>query len=100
MGPHWRPDVWENLGWHYQVIDASGMWKISQHNDHFTAYLGEPDRPGGRWAKSAETPEASIAAVRRVAINDLCEIAELLGIPSRIAAGKLGLISPPARRKS
>jgi hypothetical protein len=77
MGPKWKPHVWENLGWHYSVVDVSGHWKIHRNGNTFTAYLGDCDE-GGRWAKTAKTPWAAVAMVKKEAFADLCMIVDFL----------------------
>jgi hypothetical protein len=52
----WRPRVWENFGWHYQVIDSSGLWKVnvSRFGKSYFAFLG-PKSGGGYWAEPGGT---------------------------------------------
>ena len=72
MGEGWKPEVWENLGWHYKVVSPCGRWKIHPHHygdrdrrckTSYTAFLSpESDSLGGRWAASADTPKAAMLA--------------------------------------
>lgn len=74
MGPGWVPRVWENAGWHYSVVDASGCWKVYGKNyggdSYYSAYLG-PQGGGGYWSASADTPEKAVKLVRKAAKPDL-----------------------------
>lgn len=71
LGPGWIPRVWENLGWHFAVTSTCGRWKVHKSgygtNVFYTAFLGEPDSPGGWWAEAGDTPELAIENTRRVA---------------------------------
>ena len=73
LGWEWRTRVWENMGWHYEVVSASGCWKVSPliHRGKVTgysAYLGKSGSPGGLWCNHARTPFAAIEKVRRRAL--------------------------------
>lgn len=74
MGPGWTPSVWENRGWHYSVVDASGCWKVYGKNfgdgDSYSVFLGPPGG-GGYWRASASTPEEAMKLVREHAKPDL-----------------------------
>lgn len=37
MGTSWRPDVWENLGWHYAV--SNGDFRITVNQNEFTVWF-------------------------------------------------------------
>lgn len=85
LGPGWKPNVWENLGWHFNAISSCGRLKV--HTDgllsrSFRAYLGEASSSGGRWAERGSTPKAAVAAVKSKARAELAYIASLLdGLP-------------------
>jgi hypothetical protein len=81
LGSGWTTRVWENLGWHYCVIDRLGYLKIypthGRLRDLYTAFLGEGT--GGRWVESAETPEGATAKVilkARGKLNEWKQIAD------------------------
>lgn len=65
MGPGWKSEVWENLGWHYKVV-LGGLQVypsiLDGKVDGYTAFLNSPGEIGGKWAESAKTPEKAIAA--------------------------------------
>lgn len=61
----WRAEVWENLGWHYKVMDATGALKIHPRSgvEGYAAYAGAPGSAGGRWTGVGATPRAALAAI-------------------------------------
>ena len=81
MGRGWTTRVHENMGWHYTVISPCGRIKLHEYwrhvepeagvvdrlavlvPDHYAAFLGEPDSPGGKWAESGDTPEEALRSV-------------------------------------
>lgn len=68
LGPKWKPDVWENLGWHYRALSSDGTIKVHQDRPTekcFNAYFGEVG-PGGWWVESARTPRAAVVKVDSV----------------------------------
>ena len=80
LGKGWKPDVWENLGWHYRVWSPCG--RISVH-PHYTAFLGDPFESGGRWAEHGKTARSAIRNVIAVAKAKLEEInANIVGLPN------------------
>lgn len=52
--PGFEPDVWENLGWHYQAV--CGSVKVRESFGGFFAY-------GGGRAESGDTPVAAVKAL-------------------------------------
>ena len=89
MGPGWTPRVWENLGWHYEVISPCGRIKVivthhlAKNAKTYTAYLGEKGEPGGRWVDTSRTPEGAIKKVIEKAQRDLKRLgASLKGLPT------------------
>jgi len=61
LGRGWKPRVWENLGWHYEVLDPSKMLRVSCHKTTYTAILN------GQWVSHGKTPELVVADVLRQA---------------------------------
>jgi hypothetical protein len=66
LGPGWKADVWENLGWHYRAISACGRIKVHAAEwagcrTTYTAFVGEPGSGGGRWAEHGDTPAKAVA---------------------------------------
>lgn len=92
MGKGWKICVHENLGWHYNVVSPCGRIKLHEYwprvddeagvidqlaslvPDRYSAFLGDPDSPGGRWAEGGDTPEEAIRNVVEVAQDDLDRI--------------------------
>ncbi len=58
LGPAWKPDVWENGGFHYSV--KFGGLKIHPSGKIFTAYVGDENQPGGYWVGDGKTPKLAI----------------------------------------
>jgi hypothetical protein len=75
LGPNWKPRIWENMGWFYAAVDSTGCWKIhvSEHKGtiSYTAFLGTPDSPGGKWAEHGATPQEAIEKAKRAARKEL-----------------------------
>lgn len=72
LGPGWKANVWENLGWHYSAVSRRGFVKVHPNIQRgriasYTAFIGEKNFPGGRFAEHGSTPEKAIAASRKVA---------------------------------
>jgi hypothetical protein len=78
LGPTWRPVVWENLGWHYKAVSTCGRLKVYGSRYGYTAFLGDADNPGGRWACSAPRAKAAVDAVIRQANDEREQVAALL----------------------
>lgn len=92
MGKGWTIRVHENLGWHYNVVSPCGRiklhedWRRGKPNasavdqlavlvpSRYTAFLGDPDSPGGRWVEDGDTPEEAIRNVVEEAQDDLARI--------------------------
>jgi hypothetical protein len=85
MGEGWTTQVWENLGWHWEVISPCGRLKVHPSRGPgrkivgYTAFLGEPDSPGGKWAEYGKTPQAAIDAVVKVAKAELSKFGAMIG---------------------
>ena len=82
LGEGWTTRVSENLGWHYSVISPCERLKVREHRyqgkvESYSAFLGEPG-PGGRYAVSADTPEAAIKKVLKVAKAEVAAISALV----------------------
>lgn len=71
----WRPDVWENMGWHFAAISQCGRIKVHSNGPgrrFWTAFLG------GRWAENGSSPARAVAAVLDAARSALLPYADLL----------------------
>ena len=79
LGKGWKPRVWENMGWHFAAVSSCGRLEVHSHGGRsFTAYLGEADQPGGRWAEHGKTPKAAVKATVREGKRELAEVAALV----------------------
>lgn len=79
LGPGWTPRVWENFGWHYQVVSPCKRLKIHPSTGKgFTAFLGPSGGIGGRWAEHADTPQEAINATVAKAVEEYNEIAIII----------------------
>lgn len=82
IGKDWKPVVHENMGWYWRAVDGSGRMKV--HGNHYdknysyTAFLGESDSSGGRWAAHGRTPQAALLAVIALATEELKKVEALL----------------------
>lgn len=85
LGRGWRPEVWENLGWHARAVSADGRLKVhlsrAGGRRSYAASLGPRESPGGRWAESARTAPAAVARVVAAAERELADLhAALRGV--------------------
>ena len=76
LGAEWKPDVFENLGWHARVVSPCGRINISlptlPNDSGYTAFLGPKEiQPAGKWAEHGRTPRAAIENVLNAARHDL-----------------------------
>jgi hypothetical protein len=55
MGPGWKPNVWENLGWHWQ-IDKGAVQIYSPREDGYTAMFNGIHQ----FIAKASTPEDAL----------------------------------------
>lgn len=81
VGPGWTVRVWENLGWHFCAVSPCGRIKVHVSNRvprTYTAYLGEPGFPGGRWVESDDSALGAVEAVLAAARRDLNKINAIL----------------------
>lgn len=82
LGPEWKSYVHENMGWYPKVISKCGRIKVSKSITCYTAFLGEPDFPGGKWAESGNTAKQAVNNVIATAKRELNKInAVLNGLP-------------------
>lgn len=58
---HWKPRVWENLGWHWSAMSKDGWWQIHPIGG-YTAFLTLDNKSGhgGTWTESGKTPQEAI----------------------------------------
>lgn len=83
LGLGWHSDVWENLGWHARAVSACGRLKVHPniykgHSVTYTAFLGCPDFPGGRWTGRSKDPKAAVRQAVKAARRDLARIGAIL----------------------
>lgn len=67
LGPNWKPNVWENLGWHYQAVLAIGS---SSSLDGLR--VTPPDGPRGvytacyrQWSEYAQSAKLAVSFMLR-----------------------------------
>lgn len=79
LGIGWKPRVWENLGWHYEVLDSSKILRVSRYGDTYTAAI-----LNGTLVSRGKTPEIVVANVIRDVIRKARK--EVLWLNSLIAS--------------
>ncbi len=82
-GKGWHVRVWENLGWHANLVSPCGRMKVHwntfpENGTSYIAYLGDADSPGGYWTGSASTPQAAIAKAVEAGRAELKRVQELM----------------------
>ncbi len=81
LGPDWKPVVSENLGWHYRAISPCGRIKVHPpivNDSSYSAFLGEPESPGGHWVEDAMTPQHAVEKVIKTAKQRVAAIMTLI----------------------
>ncbi len=80
LGKGWKPRVWENMGWHFEAVSLCGRLEVhgGSGGRAFTAYLGEPSHPGGRWAQHGKTAKAAVKAVVQEGKRELAVVTALM----------------------
>jgi len=82
LGKGWKPDVSENLGWHWRVVSKCGRLKVSlfvrKDYKQYTALLGEASSPGGKWVGHGKTSAAAVKDVLKTAREDIAWRASLV----------------------
>lgn len=87
MGPGWKPDVWENLGWHWRVyfgplsLHEYGHGSIDDTLQYNTLLSDDPREHNSgamRWYVGAlsPSPEAAVVAQLKAAKKSLAQTAE------------------------
>ncbi len=75
MGKGWTFRIWENMGWHWKLVDDTTCWSICKttlrDDVSYTAYLGTPNSIGGYYTGSGKTPEAAIRDAQKTARADI-----------------------------
>lgn len=81
LGPDWKLNVWENLGWHFSAVSKNGFWKIHAirlgRTWHYSAFLG-PWREGGVWVEDGKTPQGAYRKTLNVARRTVAQYAALI----------------------
>lgn len=67
LGKGWKPCVWENMGWHWAVVNESKSMKLYKDLDYvgYSAWL-EPEKHlgiGFQWIRNGKTPEQAVLNV-------------------------------------
>lgn len=87
LGPGWKGEVWENLGWHYKVTYPlpDGVIDVREngYRPHFTAYINSSD---AQFVDSDNNIAAAVRRVVRTGNKRLQFVAGLLATASAVAA--------------
>lgn len=86
LGPGWKANVWENMGWHYAAISSCRRVKV--HPGAFRGYhafVGRDTSPGGEWVAYDKTPKRAVEAACRMAQGELLKMSQLLQDLPKIA---------------
>jgi hypothetical protein len=89
LGKGWLPHVWENLGWHWEVVrglDPNDVWNgsglVVRHRKHDNTYeveLRQQTEAGfDQFFAIASTPEDAIGQVRQDVRTYICRLEGLL----------------------
>ena len=81
----WEPRVWENLGWHFEVISKNGWWVIEPYTyrgkeigEVATIYSAgiraHKGHVGLRWTGHGDTPEKAMEDAMKTAREDYEQI--------------------------
>jgi hypothetical protein len=64
LGEGWRPEVYENLGWHFGAASPCDRVRVSvRKGDNYLALIGEAGSHAGQWAGVGDTAKAAVGAV-------------------------------------
>lgn len=92
LGKHWKPRVWENLGWHY-AAGVEGPVRVEVHASHYGDITSYTAFLHNLWTGTAPTPEGAIKKAMskaeadvRAAISAWAQACGQLGEPDRVAA--------------
>jgi hypothetical protein len=90
LGAGWRLRVHEDLGWHWEVIDATGCLSVGPCGDEYMAFLGEgtPRTPGGRWVGHGKTARKAIVDAIRQAKRELGGLKQLVSLVDVFPVGR------------
>ncbi len=86
LGYGWKSSLSHNMGWYASAVSPCGRIKVSVHDYRgkisYTAFLGQAEEPGGRYAEHGSTAKAAVRKVMKVAVADLKSIGALIeGLP-------------------
>lgn len=81
LGPGWKPEVFENLGWFSMATSPCG--RITVHppdtaEGYYDAFLNKAGEVGGLWTVSASTPKQAVAKVIEAGKRHLAEIQAIM----------------------
>ena len=84
LGEGWKPGIWENLGWHYSVIDKTGY--VSVHGDrHGNKHNYTASDRFGLWEpEHGHTPEEAIQRLRQQAFKKLANLKRAVTAISKV----------------
>lgn len=76
MGKGWKPRVWENMGWHYEVVLKNGLGSISPSITKklgklhkITGYRADLRLATDQWLEYGKTPEGAFIKARELAMR-------------------------------
>jgi len=84
LGPGWKAEVWENLGWHYRAIVKVRGGRLEVYAKSFGSYSASVGREMG----SGKTPRAAIEATLRRMEDEAREMMVSIAAARRALAGK------------
>jgi len=62
LGPGWKVDMWENLGWNYAAISPSRTVDVHPTDSNYLAFIHEPGEIGGQTGLTGngDTPRKAV----------------------------------------
>lgn len=92
--PGYTPRIWENGGWHHEIISKCRRIRISpiplgcrtkgeKGIFHFTAFIGDAGKIGGRWVGVGVTPQEAVVAALEQMQESIGQFYDLLKSPKK-----------------
>jgi hypothetical protein len=78
LGKGWKIRVWENLGWHWEVLSKCGRLRVGKSAVGYNAGIGESGDSGTHWYAHGKTPAAAIKRVLAVARGEIAALQSLV----------------------
>ena len=87
LGPGWKPEVWENLGWHYRAVSKDGRIKVYPSTGRagriigYSVLVGIEANSGGYWHGCGRTAKSALRnTLLKVRKDAKTRIANLQGL--------------------